>query len=64
LVAPAAFHPARLLEAILPGFKRLGPGSFVLGLIESALYGAWTGFLFSVLYNHFARRRPGKRSLG
>jgi hypothetical protein len=56
LVAPAAFHPAWLLEAILPGFKWLGVGSFVLGLIESALYGAWAGILYSALYNYFARR--------
>ena len=56
LLAPAASHPAWLLEAILPGFKWLGLGSFVLGLIESALYGAWAGVLYSALHNHFARR--------
>ena len=36
--------------------KWLGVGSFVLGLIESALYGAWAGILYSALYNYFARR--------
>jgi hypothetical protein len=56
LVAPPALHPAWLLEALLPGFKWLGVGSFVLGVIESALYGAWAGFLYSALYNYFARR--------
>jgi hypothetical protein len=56
LLAPAAFHPSWLLEAILPGFKWLGLGSFMLGLIESALYGAWAGVLYSALYNFFARR--------
>ena len=56
LVATAAFHPAWLLEAILPGFRWLGFGSFVLGLIETALYGAWAGVLYSALYNYFARR--------
>ena len=56
LLVPAAFHPSWLLEAVLPGFKWLSVGSFVLGLIESALYGAWAGVLYSALYNYFARR--------
>jgi len=56
LVAPAAFHAAWLLEALLPGFKWLSVSSFVLGFIETALYGAWAGFLYSALYNYFARR--------
>ena len=56
LLVPAAFHPSWLLEAILPGFKWLSLGSFVLGLIEAALYGAWAGVLYSALYNYFARR--------
>ena len=56
LLAPAAFHPSWLLEALLPGFKWLGLGSFVLGLIEAALYGAWAGALYSGLYNFFVRR--------
>ena len=56
LLAPAAVHPSWLLEAILPGFKWLTVGSFVLGLVESALYGGWAGVLYSALYNYFARR--------
>jgi hypothetical protein len=56
LFAPAGFHPAWLLEAFLPGFKWLGVWSFVLGLVESALYGAWAGVLYAALYNYFARR--------
>ena len=56
LIAPAAFHAGWLLEAFLPGFKWLSVGSFVLGLVETALYGAWAGGLYSALYNHFARR--------
>jgi len=56
LVAPARFHPAWLLESLLPGFTWLSLGSFVLGLVETALYGAWAGFLYSTLYNYFARK--------
>jgi hypothetical protein len=60
LIAPAAFHPAWLLEAVLPGFTWLTAGGFVLGLIESALYGAFAGALYSALYNYFARRASGE----
>ena len=56
LVAPARFHAAWLLEAALPGFTWLTVGSFVLGVIETALYGAGAGLLYSALYNFFARR--------
>jgi hypothetical protein len=59
LLVPTAFHPAWLLEAILPGFRWLSLGSFLLGLVESALYGAWTGLLYSALYNYFTRRAAG-----
>lgn len=55
LLVPA-FHATWLLEALLPGFKWLSLGSFVLGVVESALYGAWAGFLYSALFNYFARR--------
>jgi hypothetical protein len=56
LLAPAKFHPAWLLEAFLPGFTWLSVTSFLLGLLESALYGAWAGVLYAALYNYFARR--------
>jgi hypothetical protein len=56
LIAPSRFHAAWLLEAFLPGFTWLTFGSVVLGVIETALYGAWAGLLFSALYNYFARR--------
>jgi hypothetical protein len=56
LLAPSAFHPSWLLEATLPGFKWLSLGSFLLGLVESAIYGAGAGVLYSALYNYFAGR--------
>ena len=56
LIAPSAFHPSWLLETILPGFKWLSVGSLLLGLAETAIYGAWAGFLYSALYNYFVRR--------
>jgi 2TM family of unknown function (DUF5676) len=60
LLAPSWLHASWLLEAMLPGFKWLSLGSFVLGLIEASLYGAWAGVLYSTLYNYFARE--GRRA--
>ena len=56
LLIPTPLHASWLLEALLPGFKWLSLGSFVLGLAEASVYGAWAGFLYSTLYNYFARR--------
>jgi len=65
LIPSAGLHPSWLLEAFLPGFKWLSVGSFALGLIEAALYGAWAGALYSMLYNFFAGRaaRDAERCL-
>jgi hypothetical protein len=40
---------------VLPGFGWLSVGSFLLGLGESFLYGAYTGLIFVPIYN-FLRR--------
>lgn len=56
VLAPGWLHASWLLEALLPGFRWLSVGSFVLGLVEAMLFGAWVGALFSTLYNYFARR--------
>lgn len=56
LLVPARFHASWLFEAILPGFTWLTLGSFVLGLFETALYGAFAGALYAALYNYFAAR--------
>ena len=56
LVAPDRFHASWLLEAVLPGFGWLTVWSFVLGLIETAFYGAAAGLLYTTLYNYFGRR--------
>jgi hypothetical protein len=55
ILIPTSLHASWLLEALLPGFKWLSLGSFVLGLVEASVYGAWAGFLYSMLYNYFAR---------
>lgn len=62
LLAPAGLHPSWLLESILPGFRWLTFGSFLLGLVETTVYGAYAGVLYSVLHNAFWRRlaEPGE----
>jgi len=56
LLVPKAFHAVPLLEMALPGFKWLSLGSFVLGLVESFLYGADAGLVFVPIYNFVIRR--------
>lgn len=56
LLVPKAFHMVQLLEITLPGFRWLSPGSFVLGLVESFLYGAYAGLVFVPIYNVVLRR--------
>jgi hypothetical protein len=56
LVVPKAFHMVQLLELALPGFTWLSLGSFVIGLVESFLYGAYAGLVFVPIYNFVIRR--------
>jgi len=56
LLAPNWLHASWLLEAMLRGFTSLSFRSFLLGLVEASVYGAWAGFLYSTLYNYFAGR--------
>jgi len=44
------------LEAVLPAFKWLSFGGFILGLVESFLYGAYIGIVFVPIYNFLSRR--------
>jgi hypothetical protein len=56
LVAPTALHMSRLLEIALPGFRWLSGAGFVIGLVESSLYGVYAGLVFTPIYNFFVRR--------
>jgi hypothetical protein len=58
LVAPDALHMTAFLEQVLPGFRWLTPAGFVIGLVESFLYGAYAGLVFTPIYNRFNRRWP------
>ena len=56
LIVPASLHPKQFLEASLPAFQWLTLGGFLLGLIESFLYGAYAGLIFVPIYNLLTRR--------
>lgn len=56
LVVPPSVHMAAFLEGVLPAFKWLTLGGFVLGLIESFLYGVYAGLVFVPIYNALVRR--------
>lgn len=57
LIVPQRLHGmATFLEMILPAFKWLTFGGFLLGLIESFLYGAYIGIVFVPIYNFINRR--------
>ena len=56
LVTPESIHMHPFLEAVLPGFKWLTIGGFILGLIESFLWGAYIGLVYVPIYNFFHKR--------
>ena len=55
LIAPS-MHSAQALEAVLPAFKWLTVSGFMLGLVESFLYGAYAGLVFVPIHNALTRR--------
>lgn len=56
LIVPQSLHMYQVLEAVLPAFKWLTFWGFLLGLVESFLYGVYVGLVFSPIYNFIARR--------
>ena len=56
LFTPDSLHSRALLEQLLPGFKWLTLPGFLIGLVESFLYGAYAGLVYVPVYNFFARR--------
>ena len=49
------------LEQVLPAFKWLTWWGFLLGLVESFLYGAYAGLVFCPIYNWLYRRFNARR---
>ena len=59
LVMPESLHMHAFLEQILPAFKWLTWWGFLLGLVESFLYGIYAGFVFVPIYNAVNQRWGG-----
>ena len=55
VIAPGLPIPHRTLELLLPGFSWISLGAFVLGLVETFLYGVYAGCLLVLTHNFFAR---------
>lgn len=56
LVTPQSIHMHQFLEMVLPAFTWISAGSFLLGLIESFLWGAYLGGGFTLVHNAVFRR--------
>ncbi len=57
LIVPERLHGMSVfLESMLPAFKWLSFGGFMLGLIESFLYGVYIGIVFVPIYNFINKR--------
>lgn len=57
LIVPQKLHGmSAFLEAVLPAFKWLTFGGFVLGLVESFLYGVYVGIVFVPVYNFINKK--------
>ena len=56
LITPSSLHMTQFLEVTLPGFKWLTLPGFAVGLVESFLYGAYMGLVFTPVYNLFNRK--------
>ncbi len=56
LVMPEGLHMHGFLELVLPAFKWLTWWGFLLGLVESFLFGVYTGLIYVPIYNFINRR--------
>ncbi len=61
LLVPQILHMHAFLELVLPAFKWLSWWSFLLGLIESFLWGAYIGLVFCPVYNWLYRKFGSSR---
>ncbi len=56
LIVPESLHMVGFLEMTLPGFKWLSWGSFLIGLVESFLYGVYAGLVYVPIYNFYNKK--------
>ncbi len=55
IATPMPMHMHDAWASLLPGFVWLTPTGFLIGLIESYLYGWWIALIFAPLYNRFSK---------
>lgn len=51
LISPLSISTRRFLEIVLPGFRWLTPGRFLLGLTESFLWGVYLALVLAPAAN-------------
>lgn len=56
LLTPSSAHMVVFLEQVLPGFEWLSWRGFLVGLIQSFLYGAYAGLVYVPIYNFLHRK--------
>ena len=56
LVTPSTLGMQGFLEQVLPAFRWLTWWGFLLGFVESFLYGVYAGLVFCPIYNWLNRR--------
>ncbi len=56
LIVPESLHMTQFLEISLPGIKWLTPLGFVIGFVESFLYGIYAGLVYTPIYNFFHKK--------
>lgn len=59
LIVPSSWQMYPLWAKLLPGFQWLNFGSFLLGLIETIIYGFYVAYIFIPLFNYFNLRSMG-----
>ena len=56
LVTPQSVHMHEFLEQFLPGFTWLTWWGFLLGLVESFLFGVYAAIVYVPIYNWLTKR--------
>ncbi len=56
LITPQSLHMHVFLEQILPGFTWLTWWGFLLGLVESFLFGVYAAIVYVPIYNGLTKR--------
>ena len=56
LITPQSLHMHVFLEQVLPGFRWLTWWGFLLGLVESFLYGVYAAIVYVPIYNWLTKR--------